>query len=110
QMQSLLNPLRHPAIALQLVSHKVLRWLVPLCLIAVAASTLALLEGPFYRFALAAQALFYAVALASLLVPALRRRRVCYFPYYFSAMNLAALIGLARFLLRGQTALWEKAR
>ena len=110
QMRSLLNPLRHPAITLQLVSHKVLRWLVPLCLIGVAGSTLALMESPFYRFALGAQALFYTLALASLLVPGLRSRRVCYFPYYFCAMNLAALIGLARFLLRSQSALWEKAR
>lgn len=110
QMPSLLNPLRHPAIALQLISHKVLRWLVPLCLIAVAGATLALLRAPFYRLALAAQALFYALALASLLVPGLRRHRVCYFPYYFCAMNLAALLGLARFLLRSQSALWEKAR
>jgi cellulose synthase/poly-beta-1,6-N-acetylglucosamine synthase-like glycosyltransferase len=51
QMRSLLNPLRHPAIALQLISHKVLRWLIPLCLIAAAGSTLALLRSPFYRFA-----------------------------------------------------------
>lgn len=110
QMRSLLNPLRHPAIAFQLISHKVLRWLVPLCLIGVAASTLALQEASFYRVALAAQALFYALAFASLLVPRLRGWRICYFPYYFCAMNFAALIGLVRFLLRSQSALWEKAR
>jgi len=110
QMRSLLNPLRHPALALQLISHKILRWLVPLCLIAVAGSTLALLGSPFYRFALGAQVLFYALAVASLLVPGLRSRRLCYFPYYLCAMNLAALLGLVRFLLSSQSVLWEKAR
>jgi cellulose synthase/poly-beta-1,6-N-acetylglucosamine synthase-like glycosyltransferase len=110
QMRSLLNPLRHPAIALQVVSHKVLRWLVPLCLIGIAGSTLALLGSPFYRFALGAQALFYALALASLFVPGLRSHRICYFPYYLCAMNLAALLGLGRFLLRSQSVLWEKVR
>jgi cellulose synthase/poly-beta-1,6-N-acetylglucosamine synthase-like glycosyltransferase len=110
QIRSLLNPLRHPAIAFQLISHKILRWLVPLWLLGLAGSTPALLASPFYRFALGAQALFYTLALASLLVPALRRRRICYFPYYLCAMNLAALLGLVRFLLRSQTVLWEKAR
>jgi cellulose synthase/poly-beta-1,6-N-acetylglucosamine synthase-like glycosyltransferase len=110
RMRSLLNPLRHPVIALQLMSHKVFRWLVPLCLMGIAGSTLALLGSPFYRFALGTQALFYALALASFLVPRLRSLRICYFPYYLCAMNLAALIGLARFLLRSQSALWEKAR
>jgi biofilm PGA synthesis N-glycosyltransferase PgaC len=110
QMRSLLNPLRHPAIALQLISHKVLRWLIPLCLIAAAGSTLALLQSPFYRFALGVQTLFYALALASLLVPRLRSRRICYFPYYLCAMNLAALLGLVRFLLRSQSVLWERGR
>jgi len=92
------------------MSHKVFRWLVPLCLMGIAGSTLALLGSPFYRFALGTQALFYALALASFLVPRLRSLRICYFPYYLCAMNLAALIGLARFLLRSQSALWEKAR
>lgn len=110
QMPSLMNPLRHPAIALQLISHKVLRWLAPLCFIGIAGSTPALPESPFYRFALGAQALFYALALASLLLPCLRARRICYFPYYVCAMNLAALLGLVRFLLRSQSVLWEKTR
>jgi cellulose synthase/poly-beta-1,6-N-acetylglucosamine synthase-like glycosyltransferase len=109
-MRSLLNPFRHPAIALQLMSHKVLRWLVPLFLIAIAGSTLNLLNRPFYRVAFALQALFYTVALASALVPRFRKRRICYFPYYLCAMNAAALIGLTRFLRKSQGALWQKAR
>jgi cellulose synthase/poly-beta-1,6-N-acetylglucosamine synthase-like glycosyltransferase len=110
EMRSLLNPLRRPAITLQLISHKVLRWLVPLCLIGMAGSTLALLGSPFYRFALAAQVLFYGLALASLLAPGLRSRRICYFPFYLCAMNLAALLGLVRFLLHSQSVLWERGR
>jgi hypothetical protein len=54
--------------------------------------------------------LFYALALASTLVPRLRSRRICYFPYYLCAMNLAALLGLVRFLLRSQSVLWERGR
>ncbi len=47
--RDLLNPLRYPAVALALVSHKLLRWLVPYFLVALAASNLFLLAREPFR-------------------------------------------------------------
>src|SRR5205085_9802074 len=44
--RSLLDPFRRPAVALQLISHKVLRWLVPVFLMAALAASLAEPRSP----------------------------------------------------------------
>jgi cellulose synthase/poly-beta-1,6-N-acetylglucosamine synthase-like glycosyltransferase len=110
ELRGLLNPFAHPLVAFQLTSHKLMRWLTPLALLAVAVANAALVRDPGYRILLGLQVGFYALALASHALPRLRANRLCYFPYYFCAMNLAALLGLGRFLRRSQSVLWEKGR
>ncbi len=100
---------RLPGVAwFMLVSHKLLRWLSPLLLIAaLAGNAVAAVESPAFRLLLWAQAGFYLLALAGA-APALRRMRVVFVPFYFCVINMAALAGLASFLGRRQTALWHK--
>jgi len=92
-------------------SHKTLRWLAPLFLIAVLIASAALSAEPLYRVALAAQLGFYGLALAGYWrvdrgpVPL-----AISIPFYFTTMNLAALWGLLRFLRRSQTVQWRKAQ
>ena len=68
--RDLLNPLRYPAVALALVSHKLLRWLVPYFLAVLATSDVFLLErralgvfGAMFGAFAALQAAFYAAAI-----------------------------------------------
>jgi hypothetical protein len=56
------------------------------------------------------QAAFYALALVGWLArDGVGRQAVFYVPFYLCAMNLAALLGLWRFLAGTQTTRWRKA-
>jgi cellulose synthase/poly-beta-1,6-N-acetylglucosamine synthase-like glycosyltransferase len=90
-------------------SHKVLRWLGPLFLIAalVTCAWLAL-ESPLYRVLLAAQLAFYALALLGYLRHSSRGSAGVFAPvFYFASMNVALLFGLFRFLSGRQQAVWS---
>ena len=95
-LKDLLNPFRHGFFTLEIVSHKVLRWLVPLFLLICLLANLALLrEGGLYVFLLAGQVLFYALAAVG---HARRLRgdlpRALALPYYFVMVNLASARGI----------------
>jgi len=91
------------------LSHKLLRWLAPEFLILLFLGTLWINDGP-YRVLLLAQLVFYAVASYGFM----RIRRgplpmLVYIPFYFCAMNLAALFGLFRLIAGKQKTQWRKA-
>jgi hypothetical protein len=67
-----------------------------------------LLSTLLYQITLALQISFYAFAIGAVFLESLRNRAVFYFPYYFCSLNLAAGIGLKRFIFRQQTVNWEK--
>jgi biofilm PGA synthesis N-glycosyltransferase PgaC len=102
--------LRPPRIfTLAFCSHKLLRWLAPELLIALAASSLLLAQQRFFLVMSLLQALFYALAAGGWVVRHKARLPLTvYLPFYFSAMNLAAFMGLYRFLSRSTT--WKKAQ
>jgi hypothetical protein len=95
--------------AVEFISHKLLRWLAPFLLLGVLAAS-AWQPGVFYRAIFWAQVAFY---LAALMGWSLHRKigslALLYFPFYFSAMNVAALYGFVRYFKGGQTPLWRKA-
>jgi hypothetical protein len=115
-------PWRRPVVLWEVVSHKVLRPLVPFGMIAVAAATIAALfrpgsgsgaaglvylARPWNWVAAGGQAAFYALA-------AVGHRlggplgKAAYVPRFLVDSNLAALRGLARHLRGGQSANWER--
>jgi cellulose synthase/poly-beta-1,6-N-acetylglucosamine synthase-like glycosyltransferase len=112
RMRRLLNPLRHGLFAFELLSHKLLRWLVPFMLPPLLVLNLLLArEGAAFRAMLAGQGAFYALALIG---RALRgMRSVPWFlsvPYYFCLVNAASALGLID-ALRGRTyTTWATAR
>ena len=66
--RGLLNPLRHPLFSWQLASHKLLRYLSPVPLLAAAGLNWALLShGPAYVVMAVCQTVFFALALCSIL-------------------------------------------
>jgi cellulose synthase/poly-beta-1,6-N-acetylglucosamine synthase-like glycosyltransferase len=102
-----LKPLRL-GLAVRLVSHKLLRWLAPVLLLAALLVDLALLDGWVYRLTAAggvaglAAFAFGAVAIArGHRVPAALRLWV-----YFCLVNAAAMKGIADFLRGRQRAVW----
>lgn len=98
------------AFSLAFISHKVLRWTAPLPLLGLLVLSAALSARPVYAALFGAQGLFYATAVWG--AHAIQRRPLpplAYVPFYFSAMNLAALTGLWRFLRGRQGTHWRKA-
>jgi poly-beta-1,6-N-acetyl-D-glucosamine synthase len=97
------NPLRF-----QLISHKLIRLVVPFALIALLLSS-ALVTGPFYRIAFWAQLAVYAFSFLGWgrwkLGPISRLSDVA---YTFTALNAAALVAFANFAT-GQKAVWMHA-
>lgn len=110
--RGVLNPFRYPLHAWGLISHKLLRWLVPCFLIMLFAVNLFLLSHPFYRVALALQMTSYSAAGLGYLWQRAGRKppRILGIPFSFCLVNAAALVGVARFLMGKKAGRWEPVR
>lgn len=109
----LLNPFRFGFYSVILVTHKVLRRLLPFSILALFGSSLALSgSGWFYSAAAQAQLLFYALAVAGLVSRStgIGRRRLLYVPFYFCMANTAALVALVHFIRGQRLTLWQPQR
>lgn len=110
----LLSPLSYPQFALQLLSHKVLRWLTPVFLATIFVSTVGLVvisSSTLYILIFAAQIICYALALVGAVLDRSGRPTptIIHVPYYFLVANYGMARGLSNFL-RGQNIVtWETA-
>ncbi|HEY3105010.1 MAG TPA: glycosyltransferase family 2 protein [Pyrinomonadaceae bacterium] len=112
QHRAMLNPFRSGFFAVQLFSHKVMRYLVPfLLMIALTASGVLAIGSLIYRLIFAAQLICYGCAVLGLMLErAGLRSRLLTFPQYFVLTNLASVIALYK-LARGERyARWEPIR
>jgi cellulose synthase/poly-beta-1,6-N-acetylglucosamine synthase-like glycosyltransferase len=92
-----------------LISHKLLRWLVPFFAITLFVSNVFIMRSPSYRVALAAQVLFYCWAgLGFFFYQHMRRVRYGLVPYFLFAMHLAFIVGFFRCLVGADRAVWQK--
>jgi cellulose synthase/poly-beta-1,6-N-acetylglucosamine synthase-like glycosyltransferase len=110
--RSMLNPFRSGFYAVQLLSHKVMRYLVPFFLIAIFVASMILAPSSLvYRVLFAAQVIGYASALLSWLLEKVGvRSRVLALPQYFVLANLASLIACYQFIRGERYARWEPIR
>lgn len=117
----LLNVVRYGWLTFQYVSHRVLRWAVtPFCLPLIWLANLALLLPvppaitPVYLFWLVffvGQCLFYAAAyLGYRLEHRQIRVKALFVPFYFTFMNVCAILGFLRYWRGNTSGIWEKAR
>jgi len=88
----------------RLISHKLLRLLVPLLLVLMLMSS-ALSTGPFYRSIFWLQILFYALAVVGTLNPALRRFKPFAIASTFVMLNAAASLAFYNFIA-GRNKVW----
>jgi cellulose synthase/poly-beta-1,6-N-acetylglucosamine synthase-like glycosyltransferase len=104
---SLLNPLRHGGLALSILSHKILRWLVSLALVMILLLDVALARKPLFAALLVLQCAFYALAAVGSLRGGRPKSRLLSFPLYFCVSNLGALRGLVNVVLRRRIGIWH---
>ncbi len=91
------------------LSHKVLRWLMPIALLLVAAGTVMGLPQTWAWLLLGAQIGFYGVGAYGWMQRGRHPGRLVYVVMYFCLMNLAMLLGLKRYLDASQQVTWSKA-
>ncbi len=110
--RDMMNPLKSGFFAVELVSHKLLRYAVPVLLIGLLASSVLLDPfSPFYAIAMMLQAGFYGMAgLAWLAERAGKRLTLLAMPLYFVLANLASVIAFYKFLRGERYATWEPIR
>jgi cellulose synthase/poly-beta-1,6-N-acetylglucosamine synthase-like glycosyltransferase len=119
---------KHPGLSFRLISHKLLRPLAPLFMIVLLAASLAQamtvrlpagsltlvdlwrMSGWWLWGLLAGQALVYGLAALGWLFErqGWPQKRLLSVPYFFVSGNVAALVGLYRYLTRRQTVTWQK--
>jgi cellulose synthase/poly-beta-1,6-N-acetylglucosamine synthase-like glycosyltransferase len=108
----LLNPFSYGLYSINLLSHKVLRRLVPLLLLTLLMSSLLLATETFYLAALAGQVAFYAVAATGSLLrrTAIGRTKVFSLPFYYCLSNLSVLVALGKLVAGHRVELWRPQR
>jgi cellulose synthase/poly-beta-1,6-N-acetylglucosamine synthase-like glycosyltransferase len=107
---SLMAPWNYPSIAFQLWSHKIVRWCIPIFLLLVLVGCGLLASEPIFRGLLLVQVTFYGFALASMLVPSIKRSRVLSLPLYFCTINTAFLLGIFCVIRGRQYNVWQPVR
>jgi len=109
-VSELLLPWKHPWVAFQLWSHKIFRWSIPLFLVSLLAGSALLAPAPVFLSLLSVQLAFYLCAIASVLVPPLRRSRLLSLPLYFCTINAAFLVGMFNALRGRNFNIWQPTR
>ena len=107
----LLNPLKHPLLASQILLHKVVRWFVGLLVFLNVLACVALAGHGFFRILLGLYALFFLAAALGWLADRMGVKiRILTVPYYFSLVNLAATMGIVDFFKKKQLVTWKPVR
>jgi uncharacterized membrane protein YoaK (UPF0700 family) len=110
--RDMLNPFRSGFYAVELISHKLLRYAVPLILaVLLIANILLAAASGFYLVTLVLQASFYVLSFAGWLIERSGRPSgLLAMPLYFTLANLASAVGFYKFLRGEKYARWEPIR
>lgn len=107
-LREVLNPCKYRLFAFQVWSHKVMRWLVPLFMaVLLATSAVLASERSVYAFALAAQAAGYGLVLLAHVAPRLRQLALVRLAYFFVQVNVALAQAGLEFLRGRRIVTWE---
>ena len=110
---ALFNIYKYRTLSFQYISHRVLRWTVtPISLFALLPLNFVLATySDFYLLVLAVQLVFYAFAYVGWKYAERNlKKKAFYIPFYFLIMNYCVLLGIVRYIFRGQSVRWEKAQ
>jgi cellulose synthase/poly-beta-1,6-N-acetylglucosamine synthase-like glycosyltransferase len=110
--RQVLNPLKHGVYALQMISHKVMRYIAPLFMVTLFGSNLFLInDSEFYLLTFLAQSLLYVAALAGwACARAGLKIGPLALPYYFALANAASVVAFAKFMRGEAHVTWEPLR
>ena len=113
RMRSMLNPLRYGFYAFQLISHKILRYSVPVFMMLLLLANVLLYNftmWPFYEISLYLLLAFCVCALLGWLTRRRKHLPLFYVPFYFCVTNFALLVGIVQFLQGKKMVVWKPLR
>jgi cellulose synthase/poly-beta-1,6-N-acetylglucosamine synthase-like glycosyltransferase len=109
--KKLLNPFKYGFFSVELISHKLMRWLSGFFLIALFFSNSFLLYHPFYAFFFVVQAAFYIMAIIGWSNnKLLDKMKLLKIPFYFCLVNAASLAAWAKYLTGTRQEIWEPSK
>jgi cellulose synthase/poly-beta-1,6-N-acetylglucosamine synthase-like glycosyltransferase len=113
RLKQILNPFRYRLYALQVISHKLIRWMIPFLLVIVFISNIFLLGGHyFYTLFLLLQVAMYSLALIGYFKHMNNKPLTWIFslPFYFCLVNFASALGIIDVLRGRVTTTWDSYR
>lgn len=107
----LLNPFKFGLFSIFLISHKLMRWLVPAFLTLTLLSNIFLLDNLFYQFTFLAQIVFYGVALLAIpSISPLHNSIIGKIPLFFVLVNVAIVSAWYRYFRGDRQELWTPSK
>jgi cellulose synthase/poly-beta-1,6-N-acetylglucosamine synthase-like glycosyltransferase len=107
----LLNPIKYGMFSVFLISHKLMRWLVPVFLVVTFVSNLELLDSTFYQLVFILQVIFYGLAAAAYSPSSpLHEFTPARIPLFFVMVNLAIAVAWYRFIRGERQELWNPSK
>jgi len=107
----LLNPVRFGVFAIEMLSHKILRWSVPFFLITALVSSVLLIDSPWFLFVSTVQTAFYLTAfLAWRGWSVVRQSLPGKIALYFSMVNAAILVAWVKYSIGVRQELWTPSQ
>lgn len=109
RMRRLLNPFKYGIFAVQLISHKFLRYLIPVFLFTALFLNILLIgnSSTLYGVLFLAQIVFYSAVIAGWMF---RGKKYVSIPFYFFITNIALAVGFIRFLSGEKQVVWKPIR
>ena len=106
-----LNPIKYGFFSIELISHKIMRWLSGLFLIALLASNLFFLDLIAFRIFFILQIMFYSLSLVAYMNNKIADKSAVFrVPLYFSLVNIAALKAWVMYLKGMRQEIWEPSK
>jgi len=113
RVKQVLNPLRVGFFSVEVISHKMLRWLIPFFLIGLFFATWQMFNMNsamgFYEYTMVSQCVFYSLAFVGFLKQG-KTGFIFYLPYYFCLVNTAAMTGILNYFRGNIATVWSPER
>ncbi len=110
--KSFLNPSKYPLLSFQLISHKILRWLIPFYLVIIFVVNIFLLDKLFFQISFGLQIIFYLTALLGYVLEKNSWHSVVFYtPFYFCLVNIASFEAVITVLFKRKNVItWNPIR
>ena len=111
ETREILNPFQYGFFAIQIFSHKLVKWLVPVFLVQLFVASLLLVgDSQFYGLVAVCQIMFYVIALLGLIIHQLNRWIPFRLASFFVMSNFSILVAWMKYLRGERIIFWEPSR